>query len=360
MAIKSKKLASIESFARIISNDQYALGDVDPILREDKKFILALLRIDGLIYKSPYLPIKFRNDKEIMIAAVNQNPYVFYSLPSEWQLNKQIAFEVLKQKGDYLQKMDYSLRQDKDLVLVAMETYPYAIASASEKLQDDRDVALLAITKDPSTFRFLGKTLKDDKEMVWIAVSAGASINDASDRLRGDRELVLTAINNSRNFLIISTNLQDDKEVILAAVKKDGVSLKYASNKLKNDKEIVYAALSTTHGSLEYASKELRNDLDAVLTALYYSDRNISYVSDELLRHPSVRFILDTPGICQSDNWPIIKQALVEQYELFFNPPLIIKELSENLDNKYAIYAQHALSVEMPYTELPSELDALI
>ena len=51
-----------------------------------------------------------------------------------------------------------------------------------------------------------------------------------------------------------------DKEVVLKAVKKNGFSLKYASEELKKDKEVVLEAVKQNGHSLQYASEELKKD----------------------------------------------------------------------------------------------------
>jgi predicted methyltransferase len=77
-------------------------------------------------------------------------------------------------------------------------------------------------------------------------------------------------------------NTNSTKEEVLEAVKKNGFSLKYASEELKGDKEVVLAAVQKNGFAFKYASevakqnplmlvhaiKELRNMRENIMAAL--------------------------------------------------------------------------------------------
>ena len=65
-------------------------------------------------------------------------------------------------------------------------------------------------------------------------------------------------------------NIKDDKSVILAAVKKNGMMLRFASDRLRDDREVVKAAAKRDERALQYASYELQNDNAILIAAIGY------------------------------------------------------------------------------------------
>jgi len=85
-----------------------------------------------------------------------------------------------------------------------------------------------------------------------------------------------------------SDELRNDKEVVLAAVKNWGNALNYASDELKNDKEVVLEAVKTASDALSHASEALRNDKDIVLEAICDDAYNFLYASEALRNNQDI------------------------------------------------------------------------
>jgi len=81
-----------------------------------------------------------------------------------------------------------------------------------------------------------------------------------------------------------NTENWNDKSFVLEKVKRNGLALKYASEKLKNDKEVVLEAVRQYGGALEYASYELRNDKEFVLEAVKQDGKALEYASVEVIK----------------------------------------------------------------------------
>jgi dimeric dUTPase (all-alpha-NTP-PPase superfamily) len=62
--------------------------------------------------------------------------------------------------------------------------------------------------------------------------------------------------------------LKNNRELVLDSVRKNGISLKYASKELRNDKEIVMVAVKQDRRSFKYASEELQNDKEVILESI--------------------------------------------------------------------------------------------
>lgn len=105
---------------------------------------------------------------------------------------------------------------------------------ASDELRDDKEVVLEAVEKDGCSLRLASERLKDDKEFLMSLVKKnGFSLYYASDRLKDDKEVVLEAIKSGFSLYYASDRMKDDEEVVIEAVKKDCHSLRYASERLQ-------------------------------------------------------------------------------------------------------------------------------
>lgn len=86
--------------------------------------------------------------------------------------------------------------------------------------------------------------MRDDKEVIMAAMQLSPRhLGYASKRLRDDKEVVLSALEIDGQLLgHASKKLRNDRDVVLAAVRKCGWTLAYASENLQNDHEMIQAA----------------------------------------------------------------------------------------------------------------------
>lgn len=84
-----------------------------------------------------------------------------------------------------------------------------------------------------------------------------------------DKSKAIFAIQSDEDFSNSSFNLfRKNKEVVLEAVKKNGMSLKFASKELQNDQEIVIEAVKQNGLSLKYLPNYYKNNIEIVLLAM--------------------------------------------------------------------------------------------
>ena len=136
-----------------------------------------------------------------------------------------------------------------------------------------------------------------DKDFMIKAVKRnGLTLKYASDELKNDAEVVLAAIEGgdvcgyfAEALEFASDELKDDKSIVMAAVSRRGEALRFASDRLRCDRDVVMAAVDQSGWALEYASDELRNDEEVVLTAIQGGDDTcngysfaMEYASEEL------------------------------------------------------------------------------
>lgn len=135
-----------------------------------------------------------------------------------------------------------------------------------------RNFAKEEVRKDGlSLYNLEDQNLRDDREIVLLAVRQnGMALHFASKRLKGDLEVVMEAIKESGWALqYVAMELKEDREFMKEVVKQNGMALKLASKELKNDREIVLMAMVQNGSALRFASIELQQEYaDLVTTKL--------------------------------------------------------------------------------------------
>lgn len=95
--------------------------------------------------------------------------------------------------------------------------------------------------------RFASPGLRDDQDVVLIAIqSNGHSFQYASDRLRKDRWFILHAIGTMARPLFLEfmdVGLKDDEKFMLKLVQRRGHAIAYASDRLRMHPSLILEAL---------------------------------------------------------------------------------------------------------------------
>ncbi|MDA9896791.1 DUF4116 domain-containing protein, partial [Gammaproteobacteria bacterium] len=198
--------------------------------------------------------------------AVKSSGYALQYADKKLKADKEVVLAAVQQNVSALQYADKKLQADKEVVLAAVKQDGFALDNADKKLQADKEVVIAAVQENVSALQFADKKLLADKEVVLAVVKQeGNALDYADKKLQADKEVVLAAVKQSGWALeYADKKLQDDKEVVLAAVKSSGFALEYADKKLQADKEVVLAAVKSSGAALQYADKKLQKDKDVI------------------------------------------------------------------------------------------------
>ena len=149
----------------------------------------------------------------------------------------------------------FGFRNNLEIVLAAVSQNGSALRYASEELRADRETVLVAVRNCGSALRYASEELRADPAIVLAAVSQnGCALRYASAELKADREIVLAAVSQEGMALFYASDaLRDNPETVLAAVSQDGMALEYASEEWRDDPAIVLAAVSQDSSALQFA-----------------------------------------------------------------------------------------------------------
>eukprot|EP00971_Amphidinium_carterae_P241709 4799306-Amphidinium_carterae.1 len=116
--------------------------------------------------------------------------------------------------------------------------------------------------RDSMPLEDVAEVWRNDRGVVLTAVQRdGRALQFAAEALRADREIVLAAVQNHGSALEYATEaLRADREVVLRAVQRDGWALKHAPEHLRADCEVAQAAVRQNGNALGFAAEGLLED----------------------------------------------------------------------------------------------------
>lgn len=128
----------------------------------------------ALRYFSDYI----KSNKEIVGEATYQNGYAFQWASDELKNDKDFILSFLRSNLStrslyYLPK---EFKDDRDIIEKAIEQDGWALQYASDRLKNDKEIANLAVERNPLVFEILPESLRKDKDIILNAVRGSVSM----------------------------------------------------------------------------------------------------------------------------------------------------------------------------------------
>ena len=139
------------------------------------------------------------SDPKKRVKNFKEYPWVLKHVDSKYWIDDiRLVKRTLRECSELLASLPDSLRDDKDVVMAALQWDSEEILSyASERLRADYDVVLRAVTVDALNLQYASDELRDNREIVLRAVRTyGGVLEDASERLQQDAEIREVAMKN--------------------------------------------------------------------------------------------------------------------------------------------------------------------
>lgn len=174
------------------------------------------------------------------------------------------AREILSVDGSRIQDATHEIRDNPDLITLALETFSGAYGCASIGVQSSLAISIRAIIIDPENLKHAPIEIQTVSEIVMLAVKKnGIMLQFASSCLRNNYDIVWEAVNqNGRAYVFASDELKQDRNLAILAVSSYGRTLRLVPANLRSDPEVVWAAVKENPYSIEFASKEIRSDFE--------------------------------------------------------------------------------------------------
>lgn len=148
--------------------------------------------------------------------------------------------EILKECEDRFltyrfEELSEELQNDPDIILAYMKFWPDSIYEMKKDFFTSNRENMKKLLQTNISVCKLDSDVKEDPELMKLAIIYNPiNIRYVKDKSTIDRDLALYAV---RKFYFLLEDLgefyQDDEEVVIAAIKKDKYAIKYASRRLQ-------------------------------------------------------------------------------------------------------------------------------
>lgn len=169
---------------------------------KNRDAVLAAVKVNGLElrFADPKLlqdPKSGVIDRELILAAVEQNGEALAHVPEACKADKEIVLAAVCESGFALGYASPELRADREVVLAAVELDGSALCFASRELREDREVVLAAIEEDGYALKFVkSQAIRAERAVVEVATNTSYRAPFFASRdsgLREDAELLRKA-----------------------------------------------------------------------------------------------------------------------------------------------------------------------
>lgn len=167
---------------------------------------------------------------------------------------KLAAIKIVSKSGNELRNLSSELRDCDKVVYEAILNSPVSIEHASYRLRNDLEMVSVAVSLDPNALRYVGLNMMDNESIMLLAAQKNPWV-----------------------YSLASKRIKGSKAIAKLFVKLNGAVLELMSDEMKNNIDIVKSAINNTSLAEKYVGKdilELKNK---------YNTNSILYAIDKEL-----------------------------------------------------------------------------
>jgi len=256
----SSRLRSDETLCRLaVHQESRSLEFVDcPMVQNDVELIRSLVATDGAVLR--YTCEEIRAQKDIVLIALR----------------------------DWAHALEYAspeLKNDIELVTIAIKRNPTTIKYAGEEVRDtNRGIWQICLPKNGRLLFHAGPSIKQDRELVKMAVkNAGTALGYAHRSLQADRRIVKVAVrSDGRALPFASIELRNDPQLVTMALpdiidKIEDVMGTELSRRLQTVQSAMRKVKDTKNIFLPLKKNKKKNDDDRTQNVREFAEQNIAH-----------------------------------------------------------------------------------
>ena len=167
-----------------------------------------------------------------------------------------VCLELVMQDGLQLQYMDDEIKNNREIVKAAVLNNPYAINYASDNFYADAEIMAIVVNYHYSYFQYVSENLKSNVDFIKMILNKNnASLlkyisEDVFDKCE---DLLLLVLDKSINYNCIPDKYKKSMDFIIKAVVKNPNIYRFIETEFKNNLEICcLALLSSNQRTLVY------------------------------------------------------------------------------------------------------------
>ena len=227
-----------------------------------------------------------------IITCLHHSDEIMKYLPWWVSYNSEIILELqLMKQNSYVSPFGYVLDQEVNTheiiaAAVSKNGMELKFIPGSKQLQCH---VMDAVKQNGLALQFALPDYKDDRVLVMMAIEQNpGSFEYASENLRGDFYIIKSALKGDGLQLKHIPLVKQSLIMALLAVQQNGLALKFASCDYRDHLRTVRRAVQQNGLALQVASDKCKNDLITVVLAVQQNGLALQFASDELQTHPDI------------------------------------------------------------------------
>ena len=214
---------------------------LNPRFLDDEILVMTALQSRPTLYS--VISDRLKDSESVLSAVAHEYPYLYrYASP---RLRSIARIASMYSDSGCLEALSADLRNNKNIVISYLHTGIPSIAYAGVDMRDDEDVVKVALINHPNEMRYASERLKGDSDFVWkiyldrIDVRC-LSYRYLSKKIRGDIDLARCVVScKPENFRFCTKEVRGDLALIQVTAHKMPRMIKHAyTNSLS--KETLY------------------------------------------------------------------------------------------------------------------------
>jgi len=240
---------------------------------------------------------RLRDDEGLVRLAIGLSPSALQHASDRLRDDRDLVRIAMEADPNAVRHASDRLRDDPELIREAILLGVNGDPSVRQDETFDFGVAGLGVYFFPggeSPLLFASERLRDDPDLVRLALRTGYSpLSAVSGRLRDDPELMAEAVLlRPHDLQRASDRLRDDPDLVRLTLRADPLTIQHASERLRADPELALEAVLGSRDALRFVHESVRYRPELVRAAEPPRDQ-VPWLLEERLPHLSGRSLLD-------------------------------------------------------------------
>ncbi|EFC46027.1 predicted protein [Naegleria gruberi] len=252
-----------------LKENAYSLWSLPEKYHQDREIVLNAVKKGGSIAITKY----FREDREIVMEALNNTNFDLSSISSNLRKDKEIVMKAIENNSYNFCYADKVFRSDKEFIMKLFDNPKFAlhspcISSLDIKLRDDNEIASMFLKRCPSHFVYLSERLRNDPSIAIPLILDNPYLLPHSPLFSQDKKLKLQIVENGY-FFHLFTEFHEDLDILrvfFSKYPKEAAEFcqHYNSEEWTKHKDLVALVLAHYPDAYYKASKEIQNDPEII------------------------------------------------------------------------------------------------
>ena len=258
----------------------------DISLKDDPLFLKRMITIDSdkkMIYVAD-MSNRLKNDKEFIIALMRINPEFYIYVSDIFKNDIDVVNMTISHNGNMFQHLPQKIKNMKDIILLAVTTNYAAIKYIPDIYIKYPDIFESLLRNNHMVFRYIDKNYTKHLHNIQYCVDLNGLI--LSQLYNPPDYIIHRAIEqNYKSFQYAPLHIKANKSIVLDIVQKNGLFIEYATKFIRHDKDVVYAAVRQNGYAMILLKKTYKDDKELAMIALqnkYYINTIFSHLSPRL------------------------------------------------------------------------------